>query len=337
MIANTFNNQLLYSEGKSMIRSASVISFSIHILIIGIAMYGLPKFGRQLPPDLTIISFEMLKVVEETNLEIKEEIQEKATYKEMKTNEDDRNEKKEIVSPIVKPKVLKKTAVPAEKPNIPVSPAEKPTLLSENTKPIQKPKILSKVSNIQKPITKPQIQKQKIKAIKNKTNPNALTSVLKTLEKIKETQKQNKIEEIKKIKEEKIEKQKRKDEFAAMKNIVSNAMSSKPKNLLKPFGVSEIDILKKHISEYWSPPIGASGAENLIVDIFMEFNKEGFILKAEWVNKGFNANNSFYKAAANAAIRAVKDAEPMPLPISKFSQWKTLTLRFDPKKMFGGF
>ena len=57
----------------------------------------------------------------------------------------------------------------------------------------------------------------------------------------------------------------------------------------------------------------------------------------EWVNKGFNGNNSFYKAAANAAIRAVKDAEPMPLPISKFSQWKTLTLRFDPKKMFGGF
>ena len=337
MIANTFNNQLLYSEGESMIRSASVISLSIHILIIGIAMYGLPKFGRQLPPDLTIISFEMLKVVEETNLEIKEEIQEKATSKEMKTNEDDKNEKKEIVSPIVKPKVLNKTIVPPEKPSIPVSPAEKPIVLSENTKPIQKPKILSKVSNIQKPITKPQIQKQKIKAIKNKTNPNALTSVLKTLEKIKETQKQNKIEEIKKIKEEKIEKQKRKDEFAAMKNIVSNAMSSKPKNLLKPFGVSEIDILKKHISEYWSPPIGASGAENLIVDIFMEFNKEGFILKAEWVNKGFNANNSFYKAAANAAIRAVKDAEPLPLPISKFSQWKTLTLRFDPKKMFGGF
>ena len=337
MIANTFNNQLLYSEGKSMIRSASIISFSIHILIIGIAMYGLPKFGRQLPPDLTIISFEMLKVVEETNLEIKEEIQEKVTYKEMKTNEDDRNEKKEIVSPIVKPKVLNKTIVPPEKPSIPVSPAQKPIVLSENTKPIQKPKILSKVSNIQKPITKPQIQKQKIKAIKNKTNPNALTSVLKTLEKIKETQKQNKIEEIKKIKEEKIEKQKRKDEFAAMKNIVSNALSSKPKNLLKPFGVSEIDILKKHISEYWSPPIGASDAENLIVDIFMEFNKQGFILKAEWVNKGFNANNSFYKAAANAAIRAVKDAEPMPLPISKFSQWKTLTLRFDPKKMFGGF
>ena len=346
MIANTFNNQLLYSQGKSMIRSASIISFSIHILIIGIAMYGLPKFGRQLPPDLTIISFEMLKVVEETNLEVKEEVQEKETFKEIKTDDKDKNNKKNVVSQIVKPKVIEKIVVPpekpntpvspAKKPNIPVSPATKPAVVSENSKPIQKPKMVSKVSNIQKPITKPQILKEKIKVIKNKTNPNALTSVLKTLEKIKETQKQNKIEEIKKNKEEKIEKQKRKDEFAAVKNIVSNAMSSKPKNLLKPFGVSEIDILKKHISEYWSPPIGASGAENLIVDIFMEFNKEGFILKAEWVNKGFNANNSFYKAAANAAIRAVKDAEPMPLPVSKFNQWKKLTLRFDPKKMFGG-
>ena len=347
MIAKTFNNQLLYSEGKSMIRSASIVSFSIHILIIAIAMYGLPKFGRQLPSDLNIISFQMLKVVEETNLEIKEETQEKVTFKEMKTDNKDRNDKKEIVSPIVKPKVLDKTIVPAEKPNIPVTPAEKPNIpvtpavkprvVSHKTKPIQKPKNVSKVENIQKPITKPQIQKEKIKAVKNKTNPNALTSVLKTLEKIKETQNQNKIAEIKKIKEETIERQKRKDEFDAMKNIVSNAMSSKPKNLLKPFGVSEIDILKKHISEYWSPPIGASGAENLIVDIFMEFDKDGFILKAEWVNKGFNSNNSFYRAAANAAIRAVKDAEPMPLPLSKFSQWKTLTLRFDPKKMFGGF
>ena len=96
-------------------------------------------------------------------------------------------------------------------------------------------------------------------------------------------------------------------------------------------------MLKKHISNFWTPPIGAAGAENLIVDIFMEFNKEGYVLKAEWVNRGMNSNNSFYKAAANAAIRAVKDAEPMPLPVSKFKEWRTLTFRFDPATMFGGY
>ena len=130
---------------------------------------------------------------------------------------------------------------------------------------------------------------------------------------------------------------KRKDELEKMKNLVTNAISSKPKNLIKPIGISEIDMLKKHISNFWTPPIGAAGAENLIVDIFMEFNKEGYVLKAEWVNRGMNSNNSFYKAAANAAIRAVKDAEPMPLPVSKFKEWRTLTFRFDPATMFGGY
>ena len=182
---------------------------------------------------------------------------------------------------------------------------------------------------------KPQIQKEKIK--KNKTNPNALTSVLKTLEKVKETQKQKQIAEIEKNKKEVAVKKKRKDELESMKNLVANAISSKPKNLIKPIGISEIDMLKKHISNFWTPPIGAAGAENLIVDIFMEFNKEGYVLKAEWVNRGMNSNNSFYKAAANAAIRAVKDAEPMPLPASKFQEWRTLTFRFDPATMFGGY
>ena len=81
---------------------------------------------------------------------------------------------------------------------------------------------------------KPQIQKEKIK--KNKTNPNALTSVLKTLEKVKETQKQKQIAENEKNKKEVAEKKKRKDELESMKNLVANAISSKPKNLIKPIG-----------------------------------------------------------------------------------------------------
>jgi hypothetical protein len=182
---------------------------------------------------------------------------------------------------------------------------------------------------------KPQIQKEKIK--KNKTNPNALTSVLKTLEKVKETQKQKQIAEIEKTKKVVAEQKKRKDELATIKNLVTDAISSKPKNLIKPIGISEIDVLKQHISNYWTPPIGAASAENLIVDILMEFNKEGYVIKAKWVNQGMNANNSFYKAAANSAIRAVMDAQPMPLPASKFNEWKTLTFRFDPAKMFGGY
>ena len=187
---------------------------------------------------------------------------------------------------------------------------------------------------------KPQIKKEKIKKNiekTNKTNPSALTTVLKTLEKIKDTNQQKKQKEIIQETKKKLEEQKRNNASKNMKDMVSNVISSKPKNFLKPIGISEIDLLKKHIGNHWTPPIGAAGAENLIVDIFMEFNKEGYVLKAEWVNKGLNGNNSFYKAAANAAIRAVKDSEPIPLPASKFKEWRTLTFRFDPATMFGGY
>ena len=323
-----------------------MVSFLTHIIIIGIAVYGLPNFGRKLPPDLTVISFELLKVVEETNLdlavkinpekniEIKENVakQDENTVDAPKKQITPSRQIEEINLPSQKSDIL---ISPSKKPSIPISPIQKPKTITKQDQPIQKPESNKQIINIQKPIMKPQIQKEKIK--KNKTNPNALTSVLKTLEKVKETQKQKQIAENEKNKKEVAVKKKRKDELESMKNLVANAISSKPKNLIKPIGISEIDMLKKHISNFWTPPIGAAGAENLIVDIFMEFNKEGYVLKAEWVNRGMNSNNSFYKAAANAAIRAVKDAEPMPLPVSKFKEWRTLTFRFDPATMFGGY
>ena len=366
MIANTLNYQNLIHGSESLIRPASMVSFLTHIIIIGIAVYGLPNFGRKLPPDLTVISFELLKVVEETNLdlavkinpekniEIKENLakQDENTFDEPKKQITPSRQSEEInpssqksdilISPSKKPSIpispSKKPSIPispSQKPSIPISPIQKPKTITKQEQPIQKPESNKQIINIQKPIMKPQIQKEKIK--KNKTNPNALTSVLKTLEKVKETQKQKQIAENEKNKKEVAVKKKRKDELESMKNLVANAISSKPKNLIKPIGISEIDMLKKHISNFWTPPIGAAGAENLIVDIFMEFNKEGYVLKAEWVNRGMNSNNSFYKAAANAAIRAVKDAEPMPLPVSKFKEWRTLTFRFDPATMFGGY
>ena len=345
MIADTVNYQNLIHRSESLIRPASMVSFLTHIIIIGIAVYGLPNFGRKLPPDLTVISFELLKVVEETNLdlavkinpekniEIKENVakQDENTFDEPKKQITPSRQSEEINPPSQKSDIL---ISPSKKPSIPISPIQKPKTITKQEQPIQKPESNKQIINIQKPIMKPQIQKEKIK---NKTNPNALTSVLKTLEKVKETQKQKQIAEIEKNKKEVAFKKKRKDELESMKNLVANAISSKPKNLIKPIGISEIDMLKKHISNFWTPPIGAAGAENLIVDIFMEFNKEGYVLKAEWVNRGMNSNNSFYKAAANAAIRAVKDAEPMPLPVSKFKEWRTLTFRFDPATMFGGY
>ena len=358
------NNFLVSENTDPLLRPASIISTLIHIMIILIAMYGLPKFGRKLPEDLKIIAFELMPIVDETNINTSQE--ENKTQKESVKEEPQKIDRKIIpiekkeqekskplpVQPVEKP-TSKKVKIPAQKPEVieqineptmkPKIP-ESPSMKSEIIKDEVIKKVKSKVNKIApKPLSKPQIIKNKSKKNKEKeqkTNPLALTSVLKTLEKVKETNLQ-KEQEKKKIKEliqkKKQEKDKRKDAAENLKEIVSNSASLKPKNFLKPIGIDKLDLLKLHIRNCWNPPVGAAGAENLIVDIFIELNKQGYVLTVKWINQGMKRNNSFYIAAANAAIRAVKDCEPLPLPPESYNQWKSLTLVFDPKELFGGY
>ncbi len=43
----------------------------------------------------------------------------------------------------------------------------------------------------------------------------------------------------------------------------------------------------------------------------------------------------FYRAAAESALRAVRnpDCSPLKLPADKFDQWQTMTLTFNPKDL----
>ena len=187
MIADTVNYPNHIYGSWSLIRPASIVSFFAHIIIIAIAVYGLPNFGRKLPPDLTVISFELLKVVEETNLDLAVKINPEKNI-EIKENEAKQDEKtfdepiKQItplrqsekinppsqksdipISPSKKPSI---PISPSKKPSIPISPTQKPKTITKQEQPIQKPESNKQNINIQKPIMKPQIQKEKIKKIK---------------------------------------------------------------------------------------------------------------------------------------------------------------------------
>jgi hypothetical protein len=45
--------------------------------------------------------------------------------------------------------------------------------------------------------------------------------------------------------------------------------------------------------------------------------------------------DGYFRAAAENAMRAVKRCSPFRLPVGKYEVWKQLTLRFDPRRMFG--
>tara|TARA_B100000686_G_scaffold326274_1_gene383940 strand:- start:331 stop:633 length:303 start_codon:yes stop_codon:yes gene_type:complete len=78
MTTNLAYNQNFLDDEEPIIRPATIFSSFVHFFILIVAIYGIPNFGRELPPDITVIPFDFLKVVEETNTEVNEK-----TYEEI--------------------------------------------------------------------------------------------------------------------------------------------------------------------------------------------------------------------------------------------------------------
>lgn len=97
---------------------------------------------------------------------------------------------------------------------------------------------------------------------------------------------------------------------------------------------NDIDALSGQIGRCWNIPVGGLGADNIVVKIHIQLNKDGTLMRQpEIVNQG---SSPFFRAASDAALRAVLQCQPYSLPPEKYGQWSDLTLNFDPKKMYGG-
>ena len=101
--------------------------------------------------------------------------------------------------------------------------------------------------------------------------------------------------------------------------------------------LSEEDALSRHIEPCWNVQIGARNPEELTVDIRLYMNRDGTVRRAEVVDKGKMSSDRFYRAAAEAAMRAVLNerCQPLPIPPKKYEQLKSFVYRFDPSKMVG--
>jgi len=99
--------------------------------------------------------------------------------------------------------------------------------------------------------------------------------------------------------------------------------------------ISEEDSLRRQIEQCWNPPIGARDAKNLIVEIAISVNPDRTVQTAEVVDKSRMTSDPYFRAAAEAAIRAVYNprCSPLELPDGKYDQWKSIDFTFDPRDM----
>ena len=102
-------------------------------------------------------------------------------------------------------------------------------------------------------------------------------------------------------------------------------------NLAAVVSASEIEGVRNKIRPCWNSFGGSKDAP--IVTLVVQMNQDGTPVKAEVEDTGRYRSDSVFRAAADAAWRAVMNprCQPWPLSPEKYNAWRTITFHFDPR------
>jgi hypothetical protein len=103
-------------------------------------------------------------------------------------------------------------------------------------------------------------------------------------------------------------------------------------NLAAVVTASEIEGVRNKIRPCWNS-LGAAKDQNLIVTLVVQMNQDGTPVKAELRDTSRYNSDPGYRAAADAAHRAIMNprCQPWPLSPEKYNAWRYITFNFDPR------
>lgn len=284
---------------------STFISIGLHVFFILVAYYGLPSFKVKEPLEQPI------DIVEDTLVGAKTVLKLGNPNKEVK----------KIKKDIVQEDKVKKTPPPPpplpskkiiDKKNIELKKKKKLKEMAELIK--KKPK--SKIEKNKK-VSVPKV-KTKPKEIKKKQNKILAKGILKTLTKPQPIINKDKINK---------SQNNNKNVLNKLKQIVGNTSKRSLETEAK-LTQTEIDKLRNYISKCWETSIGASEVK-IIIPLKISANMDGSVNSVEIDDQSRYVKDTFYRATADSARRAVLDCSPLPLPKNKASQFKSFFFDFD--------
>jgi len=260
------------------------------------------------------------------------------------------SQKKPIAKPVSAPEKVA-VAAPTKRPNIPKPqkkpisrPEVKPAKKAAIKEPVSKPETpkLAQTAKIttrdllkplidSKPVSKPKQQSQRDNALAKETpvknRDSTMSGVLQNLAQASAVTGQ------KSRSKAPVEDKKTLDAEEINSNL-QGSLQVKPNRSMK-LGANEIDRLKAHIAQCWSPPAAAPDAEKLEVDVRVRADSDGTVTFVESMDSTRFKADRFYRTAARAAVRAVEECSPLPLPAEKHEVWKDFIFHFDPDFISG--
>ena len=93
--------------------------------------------------------------------------------------------------------------------------------------------------------------------------------------------------------------------------------------------------IQEQLRDCWRIDPGARGAEDIVVEIKVLLNQDGSVQRVDIVDVVRMVQDGFFRSAAENAKRAINRCSPFRLPLRRYDVWRQLTLRFDPREMFG--
>ena len=277
-------------------RNSIPFSIALHLILVLFAAFGLPHLlPKKADPLPLVMTVEILPIGGETNIKPSD----KPITKEQKAP-----------TPINK-KPIEPTVKDMPKPPepIPAKPEPKP-----EPKPELKP---TKADPVKDAEPLPDAKKDDKKPDKPKDEKKAKDDFAALLSKLKQESKPDKTPQAK----------------DATTTAENKTTSDAPYDASKPLALSEIDAIRGQFIPCWRMPIGAKDPKSLAALVRIKLQPDGTVLTAELASSQQSryASDPFFKAAADAAIRAAHQCSPLKnLPVDKYNSWRELELNFDP-------
>lgn len=270
-------------------RGPLFVSMALHMLIVVLAIVGLPYIKSEMP-EIQQISVEIVRA-DDSALKPPPAEQKRPPQQIEKP-------------PEAPPRPPQMTAEAPPKPSAPEKPQEPDLALPMEKAPEQVKKPEPKKEPPPKPVKRPEPAKEQVadkqeefKSLLRNLMPDEPTPTSPSQEKAEET--------------------------------------SPLARFSQQMSMTEMQGLQAQLSQCWKLMSGARYAEDLIVEIKLFVNPDRTIRDAQIVNQLRYMSDGYYRAAADSALRAVRDphCNPLDLPPNKYDLWREITVVFDPREM----
>jgi len=286
----------------------ALFSSVFHGTILAVLIFGLPSLND--PPTTTVVPFEIVtpKELEELESKPKPELKPETTAEEVAPKPEPPVEQAKA-EPIPEPPKPEPEPEP-EPPKPEAKPEPEPPPPEAVPEPEPEPEVAVKAPP--KPRKRPEYKKPPPKKHEPKPKPDQLASILRNVERLKQKQVPPQQEKPK----------------AETPGPVSRQASDFEQNDM-------VRAIQQKVSSCWRLDPGAEKAKDMVVEIRVALNPDGSVQRVDIVDVARMSRDGYFRSAAENASRAIYKCSPFSLPANKYQVWRELTLRFNPREMFG--